>query len=271
MPDLALRDVRFTYPGGVAVYAEPGLGLQLRGGTIALVGENGAGKTTLTKLLNGLLRPDTGAVQIAGVAVGERSVAQMARVIGYVFQNPDDQLFERTVRDEVAFGPKVTGRTSAELTAAVDRALARCELSAQASTHPHDLGLAERKWVTIASALAAEPPVIVLDEPTLGQDRHARDRLTRLVTSLAEEGRLVLLVTHDMDFVADACETTVILTHGAVAYAGPTATAFEDEDRVRQAGLELPHATRLARALGAHPAPVGDRGFLQWQRSRLRS
>ena len=266
MPDIDLRDVRFAYPEGAGVYAEPGLSLQLRGGSIALVGENGAGKTTFTKLLNGLLRPQTGAVQVAGVMVRERSVAQMARLVGYVFQNPDDQLFERTVRAEVAFGPKMMGRTGAELTALVDAALTRCQLSSQASTHPHDLGLADRKWVTIASALAADAPVVVLDEPTLGQDRHARDRLARLVTSLAEDGRLVLVVTHDMDFVAQACHTTVILTRGALAYVGPTDRAFDDEDRVRRAGLELPHATRLARALGARPAPLGDRAFLDWWR-----
>src|SRR5438445_145219 len=131
MPDIDLRDVRFAYAEGAGVYAEPGLSLQLRGGSIALVGENGAGKTTFTKLLNGLLRPQTGAVQVAGVMVRERSVAQMAR---------------------------------------------------------------------------------------------------------------------------------------AVAYVGPTDRAFDDEDRVRRAGLELPHATRLARALGARPAPLGDRAFLDWWR-----
>ncbi|TMF56796.1 MAG: ABC transporter ATP-binding protein [Chloroflexi bacterium] len=212
MPDIDLRDVRFAYPEGAGVYAEPGLSLQLRGGSIALVGENGAGKTTFTKLLNGLLRPQTGAVQVAGVMVRERSVAQMARLVGYVFQNPDDQLFERTVRAEVAFGPKMMGRTGAELAALVDAALTRCQLSSHASTHPHDLGLADRKWVTIASALAADAQVVVLDEPTLGQDRHARDRLARLVTSLAEDGRLVLVVTHDMDFVAQSPRPAIPLS-----------------------------------------------------------
>src|SRR5207253_11501406 len=123
-----------------------------------------------------------------------------------------------------------------------------------------------RTGVTIAAAPPANAPVVVLDEPTLGQDRHARDRLARLVTSLAEDGRLVLVVTHDMDFVPQACHTTVTLTRGALAYVGPTDRAFDDEDRVRRAGLELPHATRLARALGARPAPLGDRAFLDWWR-----
>jgi energy-coupling factor transporter ATP-binding protein EcfA2 len=250
------------------VFAEPGLSLSIGGGPVALVGENGAGKTTLTKLLNGLLRPQAGTVTVAGVAVADRTVAQMARVIGYAFQNPDDQLFERTVRDEVAFGPRALHRTPAEVSLAVDRVLERCGLRAQAATHPHDLGLPDRKWVTIASALAADSPVLVLDEPTLGQDWPARGRLRGLVSSLAAEGRLVLLVTHDMDFVAETCPTTVVLTHGQVRHAGPTTGAFEDKTLVAEAGLELPISVRLARELGAPPGTVGEEAFVSWWHSR---
>lgn len=268
MADLALRAVCFDYPGGVPVFREPGITLTLPAGAVALIGENGAGKTTLTKLLNGLLRPRAGAVLVDGIAVRDRTVAQMAPVIGYAFQNPDDQLFQRTVRDEIAFGPRVMGRPRPVVLAAVERALERCGLVAMASTHPHDLVLAERKWVTIASALAADPPVVVLDEPTLGQDWAGRQRLTTLVLTLAGEGRLVLVVTHDMDFVAQACERTVILTKGVLRYAGSTALAFADGARLEEAGLEPPPSTRLARALGADPAPVGDPAFLDWYRGR---
>lgn len=268
MADLTLEGVRFAYSGGVPVFPDPGLTLTIRGGAVALVGENGAGKTTLTKLLNGLLRPQTGRVTVAGVAVAERTVAQMAKLVGYAFQNPDDQLFERTVRDEVAFGPRAMRRPAAAVSAGVDRALARCGLTAQAATHPHDLGLPDRKWITIASALAADPPVLVLDEPTLGQDWPARVRLRGLVSSLASEGRLVLLVTHDMDFVAETCPTTVVLTHGQLRHAGPTTEAFEDERLVAEAGLELPIPARLARALGAPRTIVGEEDFVSWWHSR---
>jgi energy-coupling factor transport system ATP-binding protein len=264
--DLTLDAIDFAYPGGAAVFA--GLNLRIRDGPVALVGENGAGKTTLTKLLNGLLRPQAGTVTVAGAAVAERTVAQMARLVGYAFQNPDDQLFERTVRDEVAFGPRAMHRSAAEVSAAVDRALERCGLGAQAAIHPHDLGLPDRKWVTIASALAADPPVLVLDEPTLGQDWPARVRMRSLVGSLAAEGRLVLIVTHDMDFVADTCPTTVVLTHGQVRHAGPTAAAFMDETLVAEAGLELPISARLARELGAPQPVVGEQAFVAWWHSR---
>ena len=260
MPDVRLDGVRFAYPGGVDVYTEPGLTLALEGGAVALVGENGAGKTTLTKLLNGLLRPRVGTVTVAGIDVAGRSVARMARTVGYVFQNPDDQLFERTVRAEVAFGPRALG-LGAAADAAAGRALVRCGLAGREGVHPHDLGLAERKWVAIASALAVEPPVLVLDEPTLGQDQPSRERLAGLVGALAAEGCLVLVVTHDMDFVAAACPTTVVLTRGVVRYAGPTESAFDDGAMLAGAGLRAPHVARLASALGLAPC-VTEAGFL---------
>lgn len=271
MPDLELRGVRFAYPGGVEVFGDPALTLRLTTGVTALIGENGAGKTTLTKLLNGLLRPQAGTVTVAGTRVAERSVAQMARLVGYAFQNPDEQLFQRTVRDEVAFGPRVMGRDRATVDAAVERALERCGLRPQAAVHPHDLGLPERKWVTIASALAADPPVIVLDEPTLGQDQAGRARLGSLVQALAADQRLVLVVTHDMDFVANACAQTVILTHGQVRFTGETADAFVDDVRLQQAGLDPPPSTRLGRALGADPPPVGDAAFARWYLARAQA
>jgi energy-coupling factor transport system ATP-binding protein len=271
VPEISLEGVRFAYSGGLEVYPEPGLTLALSGGAVALVGENGAGKTTLTKLLNGLLRPGQGSVNVAGTDLAATSVAGMARIVGYAFQNPDDQLFERTVRAEVSFGPRALGRSAAELEPAVARALGLCGLEGKEEVHPHDLGLSERKWVAIASALAAEPPVVVLDEPTLGQDQASRRRLLRLLEVLAEQGRLVLVVTHDMDFVAESCPTTVVLSHGVVRHSGPTEAAFADEALVAEAGLELPYVTRLGRALGIDGS-VTEAGFLAaWQTSLSRS
>jgi energy-coupling factor transport system ATP-binding protein len=185
----------------------------------------------------------------------------MARTVGYAFQNPDDQLFERTVKAEVSFGPRVLGRSPEETERAVARAIERCGLAGNESVHPHDLGLVERKWVAIASALAIDPPVVVLDEPTLGQDTASRRRLSELVTELSDEGKLILVVTHDMDFVGEACPRTVVLTHGRVRHTGPTAAAFEDESMIAEAGLEPPHVTLLARALGL-PTVVNESGLL---------
>jgi len=256
-----MRAVRFAYPGAGDIYPEPGISLTLSSGVTALVGENGAGKTTLTKLLNGLLRPASGSVIVAGQEVADASVAKMARLVGYAFQNPDDQLFERTVAAEVAFGPRVLGRPPEQRATDVARAMQLCGLAGREHVHPHDLGLAERKWVAIASALATDAPVLVLDEPTLGQDFASRHRLRTLVERLAAEDRLVLVVTHDMDFVGEACPTTVVLTHGTVRHAGPTDVGFKRPEMIREAGLEPPHVTSLARELGLPPT-VSAEGFL---------
>jgi energy-coupling factor transporter ATP-binding protein EcfA2 len=271
MAEIRLRGVRFAYPGGRDVFAGEGLTLDVAQGPAAIVGENGAGKTTLTKLLNGLLRPATGTIEVAGVTVTWRTAAQMAAVVGYSFQNPDDALFERTVRAEVAFGPRAMGRRGAAVQEPVARALEACGLTEVAGVHPYDLNLARRKWVTIATALAADPPVVVLDEPTLGQDQPARARLAALVGRLAADRKLVLLVTHDMDFVADTCPWTVMLSRGRLEYAGPTAAAFDDRDRLRRCGLTLPRSARLAAALGATTLPIGEAAFTRWWSARTPS
>jgi energy-coupling factor transport system ATP-binding protein len=261
MPEIQFERVCFAYPGGPDIYPNEGLTLSLETGVTALVGENGAGKTTLTKLLNGLLRPSSGRVTVAGLDVSSLSVARMARTVGYAFQNPDDQLFERTVKAEVSFGPRVQGRSAVETERGVSRAIELCGLAGKEEVHPHDLGLSERKWVAIASALATEPAVIVLDEPTLGQDTASRERLRILVEQLAREGRLILVVTHDMDFVGEACPQTVVLTHGDVRHVGLTSEAFANTSMIADAGLEPPHVMLIARALHLRPA-VNEAGFL---------
>jgi energy-coupling factor transport system ATP-binding protein len=261
MLEIDLERVRFAYPGGPDIYPNEGLTLSLESGVTALVGENGAGKTTLTKLLNGLLKPTSGRIMVAGLEVAGQSVARMAQTVGYAFQNPDDQLFERTVKAEVSFGPRVQRRSAVEIERGVSRAIELCGLTGKGEVHPHDLGLSERKWVAIASALATEPSVVILDEPTLGQDATSRERLRALVDELAAAGKLILVVTHDMDFVGEACPRMVVLTHGEVRYVGPTSQAFTDSSMIAGAGLEPPHVTLLARALNLRPA-VNQAGFL---------
>ena len=266
MPDISLEKVLFSYPGGVDVYPEPGLTLALQSGVTALVGENGAGKTTLTKLLIGLLRPKSGDIKVAGLDVSKMTVAAMAKTVGYTFQNPDDQLFERTVKAEVTFGPRVLKKPAADVERGVAAAIKACGLEGREEVHPHDLGLSERKWVAMASALAGEPSVVVLDEPTLGQDYPSRQRLREMVTRLGSEGKTVLVVTHDMDFVGEACTTTVVLSHGEVRYAGPTSNAFADRALLKEAGIEPPHVTELAQALGLREC-VNEAEFLAtWRR-----
>jgi len=243
LPDISLEKVLFSYPGGVDVYPEPGLTLALQSGVTALVGENGAGKTTLTKLLIGLLRPKSGDIKVAGLDVSKMTVAAMAKTVGYTFQNPDDQLFERTVKAEVTFGPRVLKKPAADVERGVAAAIKACGLEGREEVHPHDLGLSERKWVAMASALAGEPSVVVLDEPTLGQDYPSRQRLREMVTRLGAAGKA-----------------------GEVRYAGPTSNAFADRALLKEAGIEPPHVTELAQALGLREC-VNEAEFLAtWRR-----
>ncbi|MGH7408636.1 MAG: energy-coupling factor ABC transporter ATP-binding protein, partial [Candidatus Methylomirabilales bacterium] len=168
MTRIALQEVTFAYAPGVPVLR--GISLAFEPGATALVGPNGAGKSTLAKHVNGILRPDSGRVLLDGQDIRLAPLARLARSVGYVFQDPDEQIFQPTVREEVAVGPRALGVAGAVLDERVGEALDRMALGEVAGANPHDLGLAERTRVAIGSVLAMETPAVILDEPTMGQD-----------------------------------------------------------------------------------------------------
>jgi energy-coupling factor transport system ATP-binding protein len=207
--------VTFTYPDGAA--ALTGLDLEIGAGErVAITGRNGSGKSTLVRHWNGLLRPTGGQVLVDGRPTGGRRVADLARTVGMSFQDPRAQLFARTCRDEVAFGARNVGLRGPALDSAVDAALAAVGLEDRTGENPYDLGPARRKLLAIASVLAMGTPVVVLDEPTPGQDPDGHTRLREIVANLAAEGRTVIAVSHDRDFIADAFERVVVLDDGRV-------------------------------------------------------
>lgn len=263
-----LSDVHFTYPSGVE--ALRGVSLTLEPGIVTtLVGENGAGKTTLSKLVNGLLRPSAGTVRVGNWLAADHPVSDLARRVGYVFQNPDEQLFKSTVWEEVAFGPRNLGLTGARLERAVTRALEATGLAAAAEVHPYDLQLPERRWVAIASVLAMEPPVIILDEPTTGQDRTGSERLAHLLEALRATGHTLLTITHDMDFAAQQADRVAVMADGQISTVGPPAEAFADAELLARAGVEPPPVARLARALGLGSQIVTEAQFVAaWEARR---
>ncbi|HYW27552.1 MAG TPA: ABC transporter ATP-binding protein [Terriglobales bacterium] len=177
-----------------------------RGEAVAVTGPTGSGKSTLIRHLNGLLRPTTGRVLLEGVDVRGLRVAQLARRVGIAFQEPDRQLFCRSVRAEVAFG----AREGASVAASLDV----LGLAAVADRHPYDLGYSRRKLVAIAAVLAMDTPVVVLDEPTTGQDRAGVERLVGLMGSLRERGRTLVVVSHDQRFVRTTCDRVLRLDGG---------------------------------------------------------
>ena len=214
--------VTFTYPDGAT--ALTGLDLEIGAGErVAITGRNGSGKSTLVRHWNGLLRPTGGQVLLDGRPTEGRRVADLARTVGISFQDPGAQLFARTCRDEVAFGARNVGLRGAALDSAVDAALAAVGLNDRSSENPYDLGLARRKLLAIASVLSMGTPVVVLDEPTPGQDADGHARLRAIVANLAAEGRTVIAVSHDRGFIADAFERVVVLDAGRVIADGSAA------------------------------------------------
>jgi energy-coupling factor transport system ATP-binding protein len=251
MIEITVETVVHEYPGGVR--ALDGLSLRIGPGeAVALVGQNGSGKTTLVRHLNGLLRPTTGRVLIGGVDAAGLRVAELARRVGLVFQDPDRQIFAGSVRKEVEFGPRNVGLRGAALDGAVGSALATVGLEAEVETNPYDLGTSRRRLLAIASVLAMRTPILVLDEPTAGQDGHGLARVRDLVAAVTAEGRTVVVVSHDLRFVAETFPRVVVLQAGRVVLDAPPgeALAVSAWDTLRGTGLEPPPAALLADRLG---------------------
>ncbi len=258
--NLQLSNLDFAYPNGTRALND--VSLEIRAGSrIAVIGQNGAGKTTLVKHLNGLLKPTRGDVLIGDWNTREHSIAQLARRVGFVFQNPDDQLFKTSVREEIAFGPTNLQVAAGELEARVARALELCGLQNVRDTHPYDLQLWQRRWVTIASVVAMQTPIVVLDEPTTGQDAFGLQRLADLLEQWEREHVTVIAVTHDLDFAVEQFPELLVMAQGQVIARGD-ARVLNDESVLKRAGLDAPQLVRLANALGWADAPVNVRAFV---------
>jgi energy-coupling factor transport system ATP-binding protein len=227
-----------------------GLDLSIEHGEfVALVGANGSGKTTLTKQFNGLLRPRRGQVYVAGQDTAERSIGELARHVGFLFQHPEQQIFCATIDEEVAFGPQNLGLSDAEVGSRVGAALARFDLTDIADTPPAILSYGLRRRVTLASLAAMDPPVLVLDEPTVGLDASdQRDTLTWL-SELHAQGRTLLLVTHDMALAAEYCDRVIALHEGQIIADGTPAGVFQQTEVLARTSLAPPPVMALAQAL----------------------
>ena len=260
MTDLALEAVTYRYPRGGALALD---GIHLRippGQRVALVGQNGSGKTTLVRHLNGLLRPTSGRVLHDGNDVAGRTVAQLARSVGLVFQDPDRQIFAGSVHSEVEFGPRNLGMRGARLRAAVDGALADVGLDTEAGTNPYDLGASRRKLLALASVQAMGTPVLVLDEPTTGQDMRGVEIVQRLIEASRAAGRTVIAISHDMEFVAGAFDRVVVLRAGKVILDGTPARVFGDAawEVLRSTYLEPPLSAVIGSKLGLGATPTDN-------------
>jgi energy-coupling factor transport system ATP-binding protein len=247
----------FTYPDGIAALRGIDLAIGI-GERVAIVGQNGSGKSTLVRQLNGLLRPTSGSVSILGRPVGRRHVAALARDVGLAFQNPDRQIFASRASLEVAFGPRNLGRRGRELEDAVAAALVAVGLEQAGAANPYDLGFSRRKLLALASVLAMGTPIVVLDEPTTGQDARGIARIQEIVAGLAAEGRTVVTISHDMRFVAESFERVVVMREGRIAGDGPPESVFAEPGwpALRSTNLEPPLAAQLGARLGLGATPT---------------
>jgi energy-coupling factor transport system ATP-binding protein len=251
-----LEGVSFSYPDGTRALVEVDLRIG-PGELVAIVGQNGSGKSTLVRHLNGLLRPTAGRVLLDGRDVRKAHVARLAGLVGLAFQNPDRQLFAGHVSAEVAFGPRNRGLRDAELEARVRSALQDVGLAEEAGTNPYDLGYSRRKLLALASILAMRTPILVLDEPTTGQDARGVARVRDVVARAVAEGRTVIAISHDMRFVAESFGRVVVMRDGRVVLDGAPDVVFAEAawGELRAAYLEppLPAVAGARLGLGATP------------------
>lgn len=249
---IEVNDVSFTYPTGVQALNKINLLIE-DNDFVAIMGENGAGKTTLIKHFNGILRPQHGDVIIDGINSKKASVAELSRNVGLVFQNPDHQLFSETVSEEIAFGLKNFGYPESEIDHKINSVLQLLDLSKYKDTSPFLLSGGERKRVALASVLAWDPQILVLDEPTIGQDHYQKEKLRHFISDLHDQGRTIIIVTHDVEFVADCSPRILLMSQSQIISDGNAKRILTDSELTQKASIILPQIAELFRVL----SPLG--------------
>ncbi|MBS7630672.1 ATP-binding cassette domain-containing protein [Candidatus Bathyarchaeota archaeon] len=252
-PIIKVCDISYSYPNGVEAIKNISLNIS-KGEFIAIMGENGAGKTTLVKHFNGLLRPQTGKIFIDGIDSATMSVAALARKVGLVFQNPDDQLFSENVEEEIQFALKNFGFSREIIEKRVNWALNLLDIERYRKSSPFVLSGGERKRVALASVLAWDPDVLVLDEPTIGQDYAQKERLRHFLLQLRSQGKTTVIVTHDVEFVVDSKPRILLMSQGHIIADGPTELVMTDFEMLEKASVSPPEILKVFRS-------ISDLGF----------
>lgn len=238
------KEVHFTYPSGVEVLK--GVSLTIKDGEfVAIMGQNGAGKTTLVKHFNGLLKPTKGQVFADGKDVTKTSVASLARNVGFVFQNPDSQLFSETVEEEIAFALKNFGFEQEVTEKRITWALNLLALTQYRKTSPFMLSGGERKRVALASVLAWDPKTLILDEPTIGQDYQQKEKLRQFILQLRTQEKTVIMVTHDVEFVAECNPRVMLMREGRVIADGEARSILTNPEVLTAASIVPPQVAQI--------------------------
>ena len=240
-----LKNVSYTYPGGFKAIDDVSLSIAA-GERVAIVGSNGAGKTTCVKLMNALIKPEEGTVLVDGVDTKEKTTAQISKSVGYVFQNPDDQIFNNNVRAELEYMPKYMKMPADEINKRVDDALKLTCIDKYMKMNPFDIPYPIRKFVSIAAVICMEPSYLILDEPTAGQDRTGIRVLEELMEEMGRRGAGVITITHDMEFVVDNFERVIAMAHANVIADSGVRDIFWNSSVVKESGILKPQLAELA-------------------------
>lgn len=249
---IEIENLHFQYPNGVE--ALKGVSLIIKKGEfVAIMGQNGAGKTTLVKHFNGLLKPSQGTVRVDGVDTTKTSVATLSRNAGFVFQNPDHQLFSETVEDEISFALKNFGFEEETIEKRVTWALNLLGLAKYRKTSPFLLSGGERKRVALASVLAWDPETLILDEPTIGQDHQQKERLRQFIIQMQTQGKTVVIVTHDVEFVSECNPRVLLMKEGIIVADGEGKEILTTPKVLALSSIVLPQIAQVFMKL----APLG--------------
>lgn len=260
---IEFKHVCFQYPNGFSAVENVDFEI-CRGEKIAIIGQNGAGKTTTVKMMNGLLKPTSGTVMIDGMDTKDYTTAQLSRVTGYVFQNPDEQIFHNTVQAEIEFGPRVLGVAPDKVRENTKWAAELCGLSEKMDENPYNLPLSIRKFVTIASVLAMDEKILVLDEPTAGQDLRGIQLLQKILEELQNKGTTVITITHDMEFVVNNFQKVFVMAHKNLLKVGSAKEIFQDDELLAESMLKKPYISSLSSALGINEPIISQQDLIKY-------
>ena len=247
---ISVENLTFRYTDGQEALKDVNLTVRT-GETVGLIGRNGAGKTTLAKHFNSLLKATSGKVIVNEIDTSSRSTSQMARMVGYVFQNPEDQLFGSSALEEVTFGPMNLGFSQEQIDRSVNEALTLVGLSSTAHEHPYSMNYGQRKMLCLASVLAMDPSILIMDEPTAGQDCGGLILLGSIVDRLKAEGKTIVMISHDMEFTARYCDRIALMNEGRIFACDATRNILSDLSKLAPCGIRSPQVARLANLLSS--------------------
>lgn len=248
MSKLEFKNVSFTYPNGFKAINDLNLVVN-SSEKVAIVGQNGAGKSTCAKLMNGLLRPSSGKILLDGKNTKDMTTAQISRKVGYVFQNPNDQIFNSTVYDEVAFSLRALKVDEDEMDKRVRQACEICELSEYLDDHPYDLPFSTRKFITIAITIANDCDIFIFDEPTAGQDAYSMSCLKRVIDHLHDLDKTIITITHDMEFVVENFDRVVVMSNKEIIKDADKKEVFDEDEILQKAYIQPPVIKRLCNSI----------------------